>query len=244
MGSPAREETTAELGEKYLASMRLSASKKGRSISDNLSKNTVSHRAARGSSLAGLFLRGGSQLHRETGEAEIVAGMFGPAVIKRAARLPWVVGTRIKSEQTLKREYTRAVCGLIKEAKREPTYWWTMAVQRAQTRISSRAFAAVRKMNLGLGHGLASLHGLANEKQNTKAREEIWQVAKDMLSIVNTGKSIRLDVRALVEMEVLRFAQTHQPEFQRRDRSTAEPRGDGWAAGRLLSRGARMLGNG
>jgi hypothetical protein len=42
-------------------------------------------------------LRGDSQLHRDTGEAEIVAGMFCPAVIKRAARLPWVVGKRVKS---------------------------------------------------------------------------------------------------------------------------------------------------
>ena len=41
MGPPAREETTAELGEKYLASRRLNASKKGKSIGDNLSKNTV-----------------------------------------------------------------------------------------------------------------------------------------------------------------------------------------------------------
>jgi len=74
MGSPAREETTAELGEKYLASMRLNASKKGRSIGDNLSKNTVFCRAARGSSLTGLFLRGGSQLHSETGEPESALG--------------------------------------------------------------------------------------------------------------------------------------------------------------------------
>ncbi len=89
--------------------MKLRASKKGRSISDNLSKNTVSHRAARGSRLAGLFLRGGSQLHRETGEAraEIVAGMFargeaaarGAVFLKHAARLPWVVRVRIKSER-------------------------------------------------------------------------------------------------------------------------------------------------
>ena len=70
MGPPAREETTAKLGEKYLASMRLNASKKGESIGDNLSKNTVFCRAARGSSLTGLFLRGGSQLHSETGEPE------------------------------------------------------------------------------------------------------------------------------------------------------------------------------
>ena len=39
MGPPAREETTAELGEKYLASMRLNASKKGESIGDNLSSD-------------------------------------------------------------------------------------------------------------------------------------------------------------------------------------------------------------
>ena len=39
MGPPAREETTAELGEKYLASMRLNASKKGKSIGDNLSSD-------------------------------------------------------------------------------------------------------------------------------------------------------------------------------------------------------------
>ena len=63
-------------------------------------------------------MRGGRQLHRETGEAraEIVAGMFargeaatrGAVFLKHAARLPWVVRARIKSKQTLKREYTSA----------------------------------------------------------------------------------------------------------------------------------------
>jgi hypothetical protein len=55
---------------------------------------------------------------------------------------------------------------------------------------------AVRKMNKNIepGGGLASLHGLANEKQNTKAHEEIWVAAQEELHIVNNGKSIRLNI--------------------------------------------------
>jgi hypothetical protein len=42
-------------------------------------------------------------------------------------------------------------------------------------------------MNLGLGHGLASLHGLANEKQNTKAREEIWRLLSRGARMLGNG---------------------------------------------------------
>jgi hypothetical protein len=73
----------------------------------------------------------------------------------------------------LKREYMKTVSSLIKKRRgwlkqKQPTYRLMMAVQRAQILISARAFAVVREMNFGLGHGLPSLHWLANEKQKTK----------------------------------------------------------------------------
>ena len=76
-------------GAKYLASMKLSPSKKGRSIGDNLSKNTVSHRAARGSSLTGLFLRGGSQLQYGGGShGEMVADAAAAVSVSAHAHGP------------------------------------------------------------------------------------------------------------------------------------------------------------
>jgi hypothetical protein len=94
--------------------------------------------------------------------------------------------------------------GLVAEKKLGPLFYRKQAVERAMSWISSRNMADMRRMNRHtLGTDLDKFHLLANEKLNTQALCELFEICEKHLGIKNSEGSVSVDARLSIESNIL-----------------------------------------
>ena len=71
-----------------------------------------------------------------------------------------------------------------------------------------------------LGNDLGRFHSFVNEKLNTLARHQLFDICVRDLGIKNTAGSVSVDARLSIESSILRYAQNHSVEDRNADSAT------------------------